>query len=316
MGVDTKIQWCHHTFNPWMGCTKVSPGCANCYAENQMDKRWGKVKWGAKGTRVRTSPKLWAEVFKWNDAAQTANERRRVFCASLADIFEDWKGPMVDARGDVLTMDHDPRLPKGTPQTMENVRNQLLREVIDLCPWLDFLLLTKRPENVRKMWPGGMWPGGRRENVWLGTSTEDQERYDLRFPIVAGLRDLCRFTFLSIEPQLTPINLRMGQCRDDAVWRRTHGGSFESRLCVDWAIVGGESGDSARRFNVGWARDIRDQCGAAGVAFFLKQLGDNPEESVKSHDSVRTVHLNLDTHKGGDESEWPDDLRNCRAFPQ
>src|SRR5688572_28330276 len=89
MGIHTKIQWCHHTFNPWIGCTKVSAGCANCYAESLMDKRWGKVRWGKGNPRHRTSKSNWLEPRKWDRAAKEAGERRRVFCSSLADILDD-----------------------------------------------------------------------------------------------------------------------------------------------------------------------------------------------------------------------------------
>jgi protein gp37 len=128
MAENSNIEWTHHTFNPWIGCTKVSDGCKNCYAENLMDKRYGRVKWGPQGTRVRTSEANWKKPLKWNREAEAKGERHRVFCASLADVFED----------------------KPDQPEMEQWRLELL-ELIIKTPYLDWLLLTKRPENVRGM---------------------------------------------------------------------------------------------------------------------------------------------------------------------
>ena len=105
MASETKIQWADHTFNPWRGCLKVSAGCANCYAET-LSKRnpgtlgiWGSEASGA--TRVVASESMWREPLKWNTEAQKSGIRSRVFCASLADVFEDWQGRMLDHKGHV-----------------------------------------------------------------------------------------------------------------------------------------------------------------------------------------------------------------------
>ena len=126
MAENTKIQWCHHTWNPWIGCTKVNEGCQNCYAENLMDTRYHRVQWGPNGTRSRT--KTWRDPLKWNRAAKQAGEKRKVFCASLADVFED-RPELVPWRSEMF-------------------------DVIDQCQNLYFLLLTKRPENIQRLWKG------------------------------------------------------------------------------------------------------------------------------------------------------------------
>lgn len=239
---NTKIEWATHTFNPWMGCTKVSPGCANCYAETLMDTRWNKVKWGKGQPRVRTGAKNWQAPRRWDYEAGVAGVRARVFCASLAD----WLDDEVEAqwRADLLC---------------------LVRET----PHLDWLLLTKRPQNFERLlgdlaafrevgseqfrwelcWSMGQPP----ENVWIGTSAEDQERWDVRLPALIQIP--AKVNFVSAEPLLGPIT--MGELRPD------------------WLIVGGESGPGARPMESGWVESLRDQCGDPGrpVAFHFKQWG-------------------------------------------
>lgn len=202
MAENTSIAWCDHTFNPVLGCTKVAPGCTNCYAEALMDTRFGKVQWGPNGTRVKTSEANWFEPLKWNRAAERVrcdrcdgcgdyeggrtilttceqcngtgvvgpDHRPRVFCASLADVFEDWVGSIVDHNWiqlwrcencngtEPMTAKHAGHLPlcdcdgPYRPLTMADLRRDLFA-LIDATPHLDWLLLTKRPENIRRMWP-------------------------------------------------------------------------------------------------------------------------------------------------------------------
>src|ERR1700742_1244127 len=152
MGEITGIEWTDHTFNPWIGCQKVSPGCDNCYAEAMMDKRYGKVQWGPHGERKRTSEANGRKPLQWNKAAKAAGKRPRVFCASLADVFDN----QVD-------------------QSWRIDLFALIRE----CKKLDWLVLTKRPENMEKMLPSD-WREGY-SNVWLGTTAEDQVRFDIRW---------------------------------------------------------------------------------------------------------------------------------------
>ncbi len=234
MGETTAIAWTDHTFNPWWGCTNVSPGCDNCYAE-AFAKRTGHDVWGRDGGRRFFGDKHWAEPLRWNEKAK--NERRRVFCASMADVFEN-----------------DERL--------VDERNRLW-DLIALTPNLDWQLLTKRPENVTRMVPGHwvndhspMWPA----NVWLGTTVEDQTRATIRVPRLIGVPGP-EVRFLSCEPLLGPVDL----------WPWIGPNYLFSP--IHWVICGGESGPHHRPLDLANARVVRDQCGLAAVPFFFKQVG-------------------------------------------
>lgn len=271
MAKNSSIEWCHHTFNPWWGCVRVSPGCVHCYAET-FDRRVhgvGKEHWGVRSPRRFFGDKHWNEPLKWSAAAERAGERHRVFCASMADVFED--------REDL------------TPH------RRRLFYLIEQTPALDWLLLTKRPENVMRLVPlawRGTFPG----NVWMGTSAEDQQRADERIPALLGVPAVVRF--LSCEPLLGPVDL-LGVETPEGV----------DGTCVDWVIVGGESGGGSRGFNVRWARTIVEQCRRAGVPVFVKQLGARP------FDTAVSAKLKLRDKKGGWMDEWPEDVR-VREFPQ
>jgi protein gp37 len=174
MAENSGISWCDATFNPWMGCAKVSPACKFCYAERDMDHRYGRVKWCPTGNRVLTSDANWKKPIKWNRMASgeyphgwADGKRPRVFCASLADVFDDWDGPIHDHNGNRLavwpdgsivkgeiTNEYLPHIPGGAKShwmTMNDVRKRLFN-LIDATPNLDWLLLTKRPENILKIW--------------------------------------------------------------------------------------------------------------------------------------------------------------------
>lgn len=180
MAENSKIEWTDHTFNPWIGCTKVSDGCKHCYAETLMDKRMSKVQWGPEGTRVRTSAANWKKPLQWNKQAAAEGRRYKVFCASLADVFED-RPELVEWRRDLLNL-------------------------ILATPNLDWLLLTKRPQNIKPMlqampvlkrdnvWDH-LWPEYF-PNVWIGTSDEgnQHQRLDELRRIPAAVR------FVSMEP--------------------------------------------------------------------------------------------------------------------
>lgn len=261
----SKIQWTHATFNPWRGCTKVSEGCAHCYAETLSGRNPAVLgEWGPDGTRVVAAASYWRGPATWNRDAQVAGERRRVFCASLADVFEGSE-----------------TIPSGYLQVIADARARLFR-LIDQTPHLDWLLLTKRPENVRRLWPDAQ----RRLNVWLGATAENQKRFDQRCGPLTDARDLVGVTFLSVEPMLEAMDIRAGF---------GPGG-------IGWVICGGESGAGSRPFDPHWARMLLDQCRDAGVPFFMKQTGANP------------VGLTV-RKKGGELEDIPADLR-VREFPE
>lgn len=232
----TKIEWTDFTFNPWIGCTKVSAGCKNCYAEADMDKRRGRAKWGDAGTRSTTSPSYWRQPFKWNQQTKVEGERRRVFCASLADVFEDWQGQVIDASGQLiwwpvheinsLTFDnYKVRLTDAYAVATLHLLRQKLFRIIESTPHLDWLLLTKRPENIMRMVPE-RWRLIFPENVWIGTSVEDQTAADERIPHLLTVPAKVRF--LSCEPLLGPLDLGrwIGPTHIDELCRRC--GHFEN----------------------------------------------------------------------------------------
>jgi protein gp37 len=347
VGEETKIQWTDHTFNPWVGCTKVAPGCANCYAEADMDKRRHFAKWGMAGTRVKTSDANWAKPLKWNRDAAATGVRARVFCSSLADVFENWKGPISNSRGEVLFDVGDqnwrpsteinkrafPGFSESDPDylvTLDDVRERLF-ELIDNTPNLDWQLLTKRPENIRKMWHNHIDAFDQdeadiehtiyRPNIWLGTSISDQATADKAIPELLNCRDLSPVLFASAEPLLGPINLH--RLRDD--------GRFATAGIdgMDWVIVGGESGPGARECRPEWIRSIVDQCKDSPAICFVKQMGANvvtrkdlwPEAGIeqdihgfREQFQGAECRIVLRDKKGGDSTEWPEELR-VREFP-
>lgn len=272
MGDQTNIEWCDSTFNPFIGCTKVSPGCDNCYAEKLMDHRMHKVVWGASQERVRTSAANWRKPLAWNaaaDAFMAAHGRRqRVFCASLADVFDNEVDPQW--------------------------RFDLIR-LIEQTPNLDWLLLTKRIGNAAAMldeavlainhgrwnWRDNVFP-----NVWLGATIVNQADADRDIAKLLAVPAARRF--LSMEPLLGPVNLSAAflPCLNSSgVQMDPSTGAYECcaacdytgigpEMGLDWIIVGGESGPGARPMHPIWARDLRDQCAAAGVPFLFKQWGE------------------------------------------
>lgn len=319
MSTGTRIEWTDHTFNPWWGCTKVHAGCKNCYAE-ALDRRWGGDHWGPKGPR-RMVLGEWSKPAKWNAAAKAAGRVDRVFCASMCDLFEDYDGPVVDQQGRPV-----PMRDSVDNWTVPGLRRRVF-DLIDDTPHLLWLLLTKRPENVLEMVPPAWlrrWPS----NVMTGTSPCDQKTADTCIPAllkVPGRR------FLSCEPLVGPVDLDRNGVRDGAAVRHDRPESSWLRN-IHWVIVGGESGNGARMFNIEWARSIRDQCRAAGVPVFIKQLGANPalprqSEAARNWPTGTTcapragpgdhwaeLVVLLNDPKGGDWSEWPEDLR-VREFP-
>lgn len=281
MGENSGIQWTHHTFNPWVGCQRISPGCTYCYAE-AYDKRVGggfvgtgddrhkTLRWGPTAPRVRTSAANWRKPIAWDMAAKAAGERHRVFCASLADVFED-RPELEEWRADLFSL-------------------------IDDTPHLDWLLLTKRPENIGRLTPWKFYRKDPRPNVWLGTTVEDQQRANERIPHLVAAPAVVHF--LSCEPLLEAVDL--------SEWLDEDKNGFCCR--IDWVIIGGESGGKARPFQTDWALSVIQQCRDAGRGDprpFVKQMG-----SVWARTSPRA-----DDSHGGDPSEWPEALR-VREFPR
>jgi protein gp37 len=258
MSNTTGISWCDATFNPWWGCSKVSPACDHCYAERDA-KRFAplRVLWGAGAERRTFGEKHWNEPRRWARTLPAKLGRRpRVFCASMADVFDN-QAPVEE-------------------------RVRLFRLIAE-TPELDWLLLTKRIGNawpmmleVAKRCGGGKQPMG---NVWLGATVVNQAEADRDIPKL--LATPAHVRFLSIEPMIGPVDLRHLQPGDppteiDAL-AGTHGVLHPHRgTCgrIDWVIAGGESGPHARPANPGWFRSLRDQCTAVGVPFHFKQWGE------------------------------------------
>lgn len=234
MGKNSLIEWTDHTYNPWWGCQKVSPGCKNCYAERIALLRYGDL-WGQPEKTSRHIINS-NEAFSWNNQAEKSGMRRRVFCGSMCDIFEDHPGVVTE--------------------------RETLWNTIEHTPWLEWLLLTKRPENINKMLPSRWYwhtPVTHEpvmpDNIWFGFSAENQHYFDMRMPVAveAALNWQVRGVFASLEPLLGSITLPVAG--------------------LDWVITGGESGPNARRMDPEWAMDIRDQCIEYGIPYFHKQNG-------------------------------------------
>lgn len=220
---DSKIEWTDHTFNPWWGCTKVSPACDNCYAE-AWAKRTGHSVWGNKQPRRRLSDQYWSQPKKWNAEAAITG-RQRVFCASMADVFE-WRPELNELRA-------------------------RLWQLIEETPNLDWLLLTKRPHLINRLVP---WDDDWPDNVWVGTTVEDQRAVRKR---VGHLVDTnAKVKFLSCEPLLEQLDI--------SKWVKD----------ISWVITGGETGSKARPTSVSWFRSLRDTCIENEIPFHFKQWGD------------------------------------------
>jgi protein gp37 len=310
MAKNSKIAWTTHTFNPWRGCTKVSDGCKFCYAEDLSKRNPGTLGiWGKQGTRVIASEKAWNEVLKWNREAEAAGERHRVFCASLADVFEG-----------------EETMPADAWDTVQAARVRLFA-LIHETKNLDWLLLTKRPENVLPILRDlnlGNTHLHSEGNIWIGTSVENQEAADKRIPHL--LKVPARVRFLSCEPLLDEVDLDLSElcpsCEGDGGGRNygsmsLDDGAWDCRCCegtgrihygyINWVIAGGESGPNARPFDVEWARSLKVQCDAAAIPFFMKQLG---EETV-----IGGVTYPYNRSEIGDMTHFPDDLQ-VQHFPE
>lgn len=297
---ETNIEWCDYTFNPWEGCTKVSPGCDNCYAEAR-NARFGGGKapnWGVGAPRRRTGAASWKMPLKWNRQASADGTRPRVFCASLADWLD--KEAPIEWLVDLL-------------------------DLIRLTPNLDWLLLTKRigtfsgriERALRSLersqtgrfglyqwliqWRDGTAP----ENVWLGISVVNQAEADRDVDRLLAAPAALRFLscepllgYLDLETLHNDISLGEGQPYLHPLLGLVGDGHGDScRVArIDWVIAGGESGPGARPMHLAWARQLRDQCAVAGVPFLFKQWGEwcprGPESlGYPIHDTPHQIRL-------------------------
>ena len=236
MGKQTGIAWCDSTFNPWWGCTRVSPACDNCYAEATA-ARWLKGGlWGAEIPRREMSTNYWRQPLNWEQNALRDGRTQRVFCASMADVF-------------------DKAAPDGA--------REKLWELIRATPHLDWLLLTKRVGNVASMLPAD-WGAGY-HNVWLGITVVTQAEIDRDVPKLLSLP--ARVRWLSIEPLLEGVTLQHLTLSPDYDWRHQKAGAG----LLDWIVVGGESGPHARVLLTSWVEQLMEECLEADTAFFFKQ---------------------------------------------
>jgi Bacteriophage protein gp37 len=278
----TGIEWCDSTFNPWMGCTKVSPGCDHCYAERDT-RRFGRVQWGAGQPRVRTSAANWRKPVSWDAAifCQCQNcghryasrgaadfcpacespmpgrrVRRRVFCASLADWLDGdapvaWLADLLDLIRTTPNIDWlllSKRIGYWCQRMMAVLDPSLIADRKDLAEWL-------------RDWLDGSPPA----NVWVGATVVDQAEVDRDVRRLLAVPT--RVRFLSIEPMLGPIDLSRAFDANDL--HEIVGGPR-----IDWVICGGESGPQARTMDAAWVRSLRDQCSEKGVPFLFKQWGE------------------------------------------
>jgi len=304
MSAKSSIEWCDATWNPVRGCSKVSPGCKNCYAET-FSERWRGIKGHPfeQGFDLRLVPEKLAEPLRWK-------KPRRIFVNSMSDLFHE----------DV----HDEYI-------------AVVFAVMAACPQHTFQVLTKRAERMGRwfMWmtESGYalcvaqrqpWP---LPNVWLGVSVEDQQRAAERIPHLLSVPAALRF--LSCEPLLGPVDLRpwLGNVVGfEGTPGRPGVDAFTVRPGTGWVIVGGESGPGARPFDLEWARGIVSQCKSARVPVFVKQVGAAPVSSdtgdylgrkqfMWQSGLAQRLAIRLNDRKGGDTAEWPEDIR-VRQFPQ
>lgn len=246
MSANSEIEWCTHTFNPWWGCVEVSPACDFCYART-LANRYGFKVWGKDAPRRFFGDKHWAEPLKWDKAAAKAGVRARVFCGSMCDVMEE-RTDLDEHRARLFGL-------------IEETKN------------LDWLLLTKRPQNFRKRLPRH-WLDSPRPNVW-GMTTVESPAYLWRAEALLSTPFAVRG--LSMEPLLGPVDLdRLLWLYDETGVSRMRAplGGWDRQQPLAWVITGGESGSHARPTPTDWFRAIRDQCVAANVAYFHKQNGE------------------------------------------
>jgi protein gp37 len=251
----TAINWCDSTFNCWEGCTKVSPGCTNCYAKARDDRQLVEPvrHWGPGAPRRIMSDSYWKQPLAWDREAANAGTRPRVFCGSLCDWADD-------------------EAPAG--------QRDRLWDLIRHTPHLDWLLLTKRANNIKKYLPAD-WRTGY-PNVWLGVTVENQQHGNPRLDVLREIPTVVRFA--SCEPLLEDL------------------GAIDLNG-INWVIIGGETGPNARSMDTAWAKSIIEQCRAQGVAPWMKQLGKLPTENG----ATLTVP-DANGNNADNMDRWPDTL--------
>lgn len=345
MGETTSISWTDKTFNPWEGCTKVSPGCSACYAETRNARFGGGTapNWGKGRPRRRTSAANWKLPLKWNreaaakllswetfrdslgvtdakllEGGHVKPERPRVFCASLADWLDD-EAPIAWLADLLKVIRETPNLDWQLLTKRIGNFELLIRDVLDLS--------TGPKPDAFYLWLRGWLKGEAPANVWLGTSVEDQTRAEERIHKLLAIPAKVRF--LSMEPllgevDLTRVNFPTG-CLENVL--KTDVNEIAKRAGIDkingidWVIAGGESGKGARPCNVEWIRSLVAQCKAASAACFVKQLGADPRHNTSGTCAITgewvgitNSPMTISDKKGGDMAEWPEDLR-IRQFP-
>lgn len=328
MGTETAISWTHSTWNPVRGCSRVSSACDNCYAAAMSTRNPAVLgEWGPAAKRVFAGDDYWKQPARWNKAAQAVGEVRRVFVASLADVFEGEPYPIGAAYIEGRTGPRPDYLP------------MLARMVQTFAPLsnLRVLILTKRPWNMAAWAKVNGWPA----TWWAGTTVENQEQAEARIPYL--LRVPAAVRFLSCEPLLGSIDLdrpRCPSCGDaDGITHAdidattagqpwcpecdTEAGSAgwldacadQQQAGINWLIGGGESGPHARAWNPAWARTLRDQCEDAGVPFLWKQNGEWAQgEDVEANGTAWTGMYEDDRADGGaPRHNWPDFYTSFRV---
>lgn len=370
----TSIEWTDAVWNATRGCSRVSPGCDNCYAMRQAHRFDTPEQFedqdlanGIRELSKRAGPYHGLTIFRetgprrgvdWSGVVRIVPE--------MLDVPLRWRKPQKIFVNSMSDLFHE---------SLSNEEIAAVFGVMAACPQHTFQVLTKRAERMREwfewvhtdrgfdhmqagklhdalccaMYGSGdnwdpddaiceelltnanEWP---LPNIWLGVSAEDQQRADERIPHL--LETPAAVRFVSAEPLLGPVDLRV-YLREHAcdewpkeIARGPDGCAGHPMSALDWIIGGGESGSGARPFDLAWARDLRDQCKAAGVPFFFKQAGSRPYDSNVNCSDYETlpcvapppgvtggaaVGLKFDDRKGGDLAELPYDLR-VREFPR
>ena len=310
MAENTKIEWTDHTFNPWEGCQKVGAGCLHCYAETRNARFAGgqAVNFGPGAPRRRTTAANWRKPLAWNanheEFFAKHGRRQRVFCASLADVFDNAVDPQwrVDLFSLILkTPNLDWLLLTKRIGVVPKLLDESIRHIESLPDWTD-----EKPhplEAVRNMLADWVLLRKPPKNIWLGATIVNQEEADRDIPKLLSVAAAVHF--LSMEPLLGPVDLTGEYLKAKLGEYPFKGLPAEHRTqlleMLDWVIVGGESGPGARPMSPDWARALRDQCQAAGVPFFFKQWGEwSPGYDEHGND------LGYDAIVDAVQHEWPE----------